>query len=776
MAIKFNCDCGQTITARDEYAGRKVQCVGCKKVHVVPGQKRSAAPAAPPPRPVPPPEPDLVETMMMEPARTAAPEQAEPAFAYEDAPAREAMPVEEAEARFPTSPSRPAAAAARTDVLRFRCACGAEYHAQPEFAGEPTRCMRCGEVLFIPSRQTAARTGGRPVKVGFDRDDRYKPKREAGSGLLTFLAVLLLLGMMGGGAFAYWQFYLKDFKANEPKTPRAGGPPPGGGMPGGEGMPGGGFPPGGGFGPGGGRPGGAGGGQERPPTPEKPVIVRDGENAQAQALDLVPADGLGFLSTRMADVYGDPDTIKLLGKLPKEQRDAMQASEQAIGLKNADIERVIGVFPDANIENAYALVELSKAFDREKLLTALTVSKPAYQENGDVKRAYYLAGPTGAVALHFANDKLLIASSKAGMLRFLKQTEIKKTGALESSLKLAAGKDLMVGAAVPPAGLLEGLAALAPPSLAAYKPLLAFKKFTLLSKEKEPWKTTLEFECADAPAAETLRKTVEDLKVEAVKQLAALGLPKEATDSLAVLLNNVKATKAEAAARIEFTGNVETIEKLLSVLLPSVQKVRQSADRFTSQNNLKQLALAMIAYADAHNGQLPPQAVVDKDGNPLYSWRVLLLPYLEENKLFQQLKRDEPWNSKTNQSLLANMPKVFRTPEVNGPGLTAYQVFSGEETPFPTGQKSIRWPIGFRDGTSNTLLIVEGAMPVHWASPGDIFVAPEVNLRARLGKRTNGGTAAVFADGATRILPANITEKLLRALVTPAGDEVVELP
>src|SRR5437016_14684566 len=71
MAIKFNCDCGQTITARDEYAGRKVQCVGCKKVHVVPGEKKPAVHAAPrPPAPLPPPRsPEPAETLIAPPAQ-----------------------------------------------------------------------------------------------------------------------------------------------------------------------------------------------------------------------------------------------------------------------------------------------------------------------------------------------------------------------------------------------------------------------------------------------------------------------------------------------------------------------------------------------------------------------------------------------------------------------------------------------------------------------------------------------------------------------------------
>jgi hypothetical protein len=185
----------------------------------------------------------------------------------------------------------------------------------------------------------------------------------------------------------------------------------------------------------------------------------------------------------------------------------------------------------------------------------------------------------------------------------------------------------------------------------------------------------------------------------------------------------------------------------------------------------------MMTYADAHNSLLPPHVALDKDGKPLYSWRVLLLPYLGETALYQKLKLDEAWDSPHNAPLLANMPKVFHMSSGNLRGnMTAFTVFTGEGTPFPPGKQGVRLPQGFPDGTSNTILIVETMLPVHWASPGDIYVAPEVELKRRVGTRSNGGTLAAFADGTVRILPKTITEELLRAYVTPAGGERVSPP
>src|SRR5438093_7201056 len=80
--------------------------------------------------------------------------------------------------------------------------------------------------------------------------------------------------------------------------------------------------------------------------------------------------------------------------------------------------------------------------------------------------------------------------------------------------------------------------------------------------------------------------------------------------------------------------------------------------RQTSVNNLKQLALAMHNYHDTY-GHLPPAALKNKKGKPLLSWRVALLPFVEEDKLYKEFRLDEPWDSAHNKKLLAKMPKLF---------------------------------------------------------------------------------------------------------------------
>jgi hypothetical protein len=94
--------------------------------------------------------------------------------------------------------------------VRFRCACGAEYQAQPEHAGEPALCPRCNDVLFIPSAAAVARAGGKPVLASWDRRGQYRPKSELWAQLARLGVGLVLLGLLAAGGYGAWTFYFKD--------------------------------------------------------------------------------------------------------------------------------------------------------------------------------------------------------------------------------------------------------------------------------------------------------------------------------------------------------------------------------------------------------------------------------------------------------------------------------------------------------------------------------------------------------------------------------------
>jgi RNA polymerase sigma factor (sigma-70 family) len=196
------------------------------------------------------------------------------------------------------------------------------------------------------------------------------------------------------------------------------------------------------------------------------------------------------------------------------------------------------------------------------------------------------------------------------------------------------------------------------------------------------------------------------------------------------------------------------------------EEMREAAARARSFNNLKQLALGMHSFHDLY-GQFPPAAVYSKDGKPLLSWRVLLLPFLDGKALFKQFKLDEPWDSAHNKKLLEKMPKVFAPVrgQTRAPFTTYYQVFTGPGTIFDGIQgRGIR---DIPDGTSNTILIVEAAAPVHWTKPADLVYAADKPV-PKVGGLFARGFSAAFADGSARFFKKPVTapqEKVMRLII-----------
>jgi len=211
----------------------------------------------------------------------------------------------------------------------------------------------------------------------------------------------------------------------------------------------------------------------------------------------------------------------------------------------------------------------------------------------------------------------------------------------------------------------------------------------------------------------------------------------------------------------------------LGLLLPAVQKVREAAARTQSMNNLKQIALAMYNYHDANNG-FPPAYRASKDGKPLLSWRVLILPYIEQDALYKEFHLDEPWDSEHNKKLIERMPKIYRSPASQAaPGMTNYETVRGPNTAFP-GDKSIR-VADITDGTSNTIMVVEVSdrKAVLWTKPDD-FELNEKSPMEGLGGLWPGGFLAAMCDGSVRMIRNTIDPKDLINLFNRNDGNVIK--
>ena len=192
-----------------------------------------------------------------------------------------------------------------------------------------------------------------------------------------------------------------------------------------------------------------------------------------------------------------------------------------------------------------------------------------------------------------------------------------------------------------------------------------------------------------------------------------------------------------------------------------------------SQNNLKQIALAFHNYASTYNEKLPGD-ILDKNGKPLLSWRVAILPFVEEQPLYNKFKLDEPWDSENNKALIEKMPKLYAPLRVKAKaGETFYQTFTGEGTLF-VRHAPVYKISNIPDGTSNTGLVFEAGEPVIWSKPADM-VFDEKKALPKLGGLFDGECNVAMCDGSVIRMKKDPDEKILRYLIMPADGNVLDV-
>jgi Protein of unknown function (DUF1559) len=211
---------------------------------------------------------------------------------------------------------------------------------------------------------------------------------------------------------------------------------------------------------------------------------------------------------------------------------------------------------------------------------------------------------------------------------------------------------------------------------------------------------------------------------------------------------------------------------LIVVLIPAIRKARDKANLIQSAKNLKQIGYALKDYHNTY-GQLPPAATYGKDGKPLLSWRVLILPFLGEQDLYSQFALDEPWDSPNNKPLLAKMPLVYAHPTKGKPKEpygTCYQVFVGGGAVFeaePNSKPLTLEQIQAGLGTSNTMLVVEAANPVPWTKPEDLPYGEDKPLPSLGGLYSQGSPQYILlvADGSVHSVSWGTPEEPIRMMI-----------
>lgn len=211
---------------------------------------------------------------------------------------------------------------------------------------------------------------------------------------------------------------------------------------------------------------------------------------------------------------------------------------------------------------------------------------------------------------------------------------------------------------------------------------------------------------------------------------------------------------------------------------PAIREPTYSAVGSRCRNYLKQIGLAMHNYHDVH-GAFPPAG----HETDVFTWRIALLPYLDQQLLHEEFHFDEPWNSPHNASLQQYRPDVYHCPSHPAEKrLTSYAMLRGSGTVGGDGAAGMSIQ-DILDGTSNTLLVVEACgREIVWTEPKDVQANDEalgVNLPGDLPGRSRGaissyhrGRAGVLlGDGSVRELNDKTDPNVIKALSTTNGGE-----
>lgn len=228
---------------------------------------------------------------------------------------------------------------------------------------------------------------------------------------------------------------------------------------------------------------------------------------------------------------------------------------------------------------------------------------------------------------------------------------------------------------------------------------------------------------------------------------------------------------------------------LAALILPAISSVRGASRRNACVSNMKQLAMSLLNYESDH-GRFPPAYIADAAGRPMHSWRVLILPYLDNKVLYDRYDFEEPWDSPNNKRLVTNasLYPYFECPtHYSEPRLCHYFAIVGKRTMWPPDRRRKHSEV--RDGHFNTILYIEAPHKrIPWAKPEDLSFDEAVKLLSDPPKdehfghevdegffyKPSSGINVAFVDGHVHLLRLPISRDQATALLTVDGGELLD--
>lgn len=523
------------------------------------------------------------------------------------------------------------------------------------------------------------------------------------------------------------------------------------------------------------------------------------------SLESIPRDGFFVASVKVSDLWDQP-TMKPVRDWVASQKEGLL--ESAIGVGVADLDRVTAFIPalargDETLR--VLMVTTRKPYNEARVLKNLGTKgpldrrEPGKLPDGAARRIGNVIQlpddrPFHAVAL--VNDQTLVfipnhtpggVTSAVLIGQLLSRNA---NGPLAGALAAASSHTIAVGIDVPQfaADLARGLPGR---ESGPYAALLKAKTATLTADIDKGLRTQVVLTFEDGAAAKRGGPVLEEALADLVRELDETAKVQagrgDAGKSAGVMLGWFRdvlkgakvEVKGETVVAAADTPIDESLGKLIAALPKSLAAFRSRAE---ATNNLKQIVIALHGFHDA-NGYFPGD--IAPNGKSAWSWRVQILPFIEQDALYKKLDFTRPWDDPQNKAVLekAEMPKVYEVPGRPAPkGHTYWRSFSR-----PKNSKEMNtrpWLIegergpqitSITDGTSNSIAVVEAGEAVPWYAP-DVLAFDEKLPLPPLGDKDTQRFLAGMGDGSVRTFRTTIAEKTLRAIITINGGEVVDVP
>jgi hypothetical protein len=543
-------------------------------------------------------------------------------------------------------------------------------------------------------------------------------------------------------------------------------------------------------------------------------------------LAMIPHDAAGFVTVDFAQLWDSTSFVEVRKLIDKLKAD--DALRQTFGFRFNEIERLTLVMPTAGRSLLFGpevvfLVTTKKPLSKSKILDAMEADSgndpgiridpmtrpvPPIEIRKDAKEAkdplsdcqreleaperdsdavVYYSRRMGSTLLFIGDRTVMFVPMRGDDTTLLGSylalsLNKAKTGKMSAALQEASNeKHLLVGSL--------NLAAITKlfgkeiPMGVPGRGLLGAEVVTLTLDLGKTLQSTLTLEAGDNDKANEVERGLKEL-IEVAKELLPEAKKEWERDeeSKALLPLLVQTEASLKATTIKTTGKKVTVNQSIegdqvfaSMIAQSVIRVQQVAERTTFINNFKQLAIAIHNYESAY-ASLPIPGYNKKGeiaasfDEAKLSWRVALLPYLEEENLFREFKLDQPWDSEHNKKLIPKMPKVYAARKSVNPkeGHTFVQMFQGKDALQPRATFA-----QVTDGLSNTILFIEAGEGVIWTKPDDLKF--DVNKEIpKLGGNFKGDFIVAMGDGSVRFVKRNkVSDKTLKLLIQPNDGMVI---